>query len=57
MGVGYYVMCRECGDGTKPIGPFASEQARAAWQVQHSRQTGHSRWLVRDQPDDPGDFD
>lgn len=55
--LGYYVMCRECGDGTKPVGPFPTEQARAAWQVRHSHETGHSRWTVRDQPDDPGPLD
>jgi hypothetical protein len=56
-GMGYYVVCRQCGDGTKPVGPFPSPEARSAWIAEHNGSTGHDSWFERDQPDNPSDFD
>lgn len=53
----YYLMCRQCGDGTVPVGPFASREERGEWMAAHTRETGHDSWLVRDQPNEPSDFD
>jgi len=51
------VVCRQCGDGTKPVGPFPSPEARSAWIAEHNGSTGHDSWFERDQPDDPSDLD
>lgn len=55
----YYLMCRECGDGTIPVGPFDTPQQREEWIEQHTAETGHRNYLRRDHPTDPlaADFD
>lgn len=49
----YVLFCRECdGDDPLPI-PFESAEARGRWASEHTKATGHDRWLVLDQPRDP----
>ena len=46
----YVLVCRDCGDGDMLPMPFESPQARGKWAAEHTRATGHDRWLVKDQP-------
>ena len=47
----YVLVCRDCGDGDDMLPmPFESPQARGKWAADHTRATGHDRWLVKDQP-------
>jgi hypothetical protein len=47
----YYVLvCLECdGDGPVTPLPFESADARGRWASEHTKGTGHDRWVVTDQ--------
>lgn len=45
----YVLVCRDCGNGDLPM-PFGSPAERGKWAAEHTRATGHERWLVLDQP-------
>lgn len=48
----YLINCRDCDDQcSRPLTiPFESAAARGKWASEHTAGTGHSRWLVRDEP-------
>ncbi|HEY6493306.1 MAG TPA: hypothetical protein VIZ43_08545 [Trebonia sp.] len=41
------LVCRDCGDGddANPL-EFGSQAERGRWASQHTRETGHDRWIV-----------
>jgi hypothetical protein len=43
--------CRECDEQSgRPLAmPFGSPGERGKWATEHTRGTGHDRWLVRDE--------
>jgi hypothetical protein len=48
----YLLACRECGDPDRPLPmPFGSPAERGKWASEHTRATGHERWIVLDQPE------
>ena len=48
----YLLTCRECGDPDRPLPmPFGSPAERGHWASEHTRTTGHDRWIVLDQPE------
>lgn len=48
---GIVLACLECGDPEHPLPmPFASPAERGRWASEHTRATGHDRWVVEDQP-------
>lgn len=47
----YLLVCLECGDPERPLPiPFGSPAERGKWAAEHTRGTGHDRWLVKDEP-------
>jgi hypothetical protein len=46
----YVLACLECGDPDRPLPmPFGSPAERGKWASEHTRATGHDRWIVKDQ--------
>lgn len=46
----YLLVCRDCGDPDRPLPiPFESPAARGKWASEHTRATGHDRWIVKDE--------
>lgn len=54
MGEKWYILCcRECdGDGDPLPIPFETPEGRGRWASEHTKGTGHERWLVMDEPRD-----
>lgn len=50
--VSYLLNCLECDARCRrPLAmPFGSPAERGKWASEHTRGTGHNRWLVRDEP-------
>jgi len=47
----YLLVCLECGDPDRPLPiPFGSAAERGKWAAEHTRGTGHDRWIVMDEP-------
>lgn len=52
-GMDYLLVCRQCASDSKALPvPFESAQARGQWAAEHTRGTGHVRWLVMDKKQD-----
>lgn len=50
----YVLICRDCGDGDAAIPmPFETPEARGEWAAAHTKGTGHERFLVLDQAEEP----
>jgi hypothetical protein len=48
----YVLVCLRCGDPEHSLPmPFESAAARGKWAAEHTRATGHDKWLVLDQPE------
>lgn len=46
----YLLVCRECDQNERLLPqPFSSAADRGHWAAEHTRLTGHDRWLVLDQ--------
>jgi hypothetical protein len=52
-GVWYVLICRECDPDLEAPMPFGTPAERGRWAAEHTRGTGHDRWLVVDQPKEP----
>lgn len=47
----FLLNCLECDGQSRPLAiPFESAAARGKWASEHTRGTGHNRWIVRDEP-------
>lgn len=47
----YVLYCRQCDEDSYPMAiPFASARERGQWATEHTKGTGHNRWIVVDEP-------
>lgn len=46
----FLLVCRDCGDPERPLPqPFSSQAERGRWAAEHTRATGHDRWIVTEE--------